>query len=67
VYGFKSFFISQIPDGSGFDKSDLPGDKKRVKVTAALKECDLVLLVIDPSSQDFETKKIILEESLRKE
>ena len=34
--------------------------KKRAKGMADLKECDLVLLVIDPDTQDFATENEIL-------
>lgn len=54
----------KLMDTAGFDESDLLGEKKRKKVTAALKECDLVLLVIDPSSPGLPTVKLLLEESL---
>ena len=54
----------KLLDTAGFDESDLLGDKKRVKVTAALKECDLALLVIDPSTTAFDTEKAILAEAL---
>ena len=53
----------KIMDTAGFDELDELGDKKRKKVIAALKESDLVLLVIDPSTSDFETEKLIIEEA----
>ncbi|MFH1845933.1 MAG: GTPase [Candidatus Omnitrophota bacterium] len=40
-------------DTAGADEGNLLGDKKRKKTFEDLKECDLVLLVIDPSSKDF--------------
>jgi len=57
----------KMMDTAGFDESDLLGEKKRKKVTAALKECDLVLLVIDPASPGLPTVKLLLEESLAEE
>ncbi len=57
----------KIIDTAGFDEKDLLGDKKREKSLGALKECDLVLLVIDPSMLDFETERLILEEARRLE
>jgi [FeFe] hydrogenase H-cluster maturation GTPase HydF len=54
----------KLLDTAGFDESDQLGDKKRKKVTTALKECDLALLVIDPSTTYFETERIILAEAL---
>jgi [FeFe] hydrogenase H-cluster maturation GTPase HydF len=53
----------KLMDTAGFDESHQLGDKKRKKVIAALKECDLALLVIDPSTTEFETERIILEEA----
>ena len=43
------------------------GEKKRKKVLAALKECDLVLLVIDPASPGLPTGNLLLKESLDEE
>jgi len=53
----------KIMDTAGFDEQLLLGDKKRKKSIAALKECDLVLLVIDPSTSDFEPEQAILAEA----
>ena len=53
----------KLLDTAGFDEQELLGDKKRKKSLAALKECDLVLLVIDPSTTDFETEKLIISEA----
>jgi [FeFe] hydrogenase H-cluster maturation GTPase HydF len=50
-------------DTAGLDESSLLGQKKRAKVMADLKECDLVLLVIDPDTRDFATEKEVLEEA----
>jgi [FeFe] hydrogenase H-cluster maturation GTPase HydF len=48
-------------DTAGWDEGSGLGQKKRAKVLADLKECDLVLLVIDPDTQGFETESEILE------
>jgi len=48
-------------DTAGLDEGSGLGQKKRTKVLADLKECDLVLLVIDPDTQDLTTEKTILE------
>jgi len=53
----------KLMDTAGFDEIDKLGDKKRKKAIAALKECDLVLLVIDPATFDFETERLIIEEA----
>ena len=53
----------KIMDTAGFDEQLLLGDKKRKKGIAALKECDLVLLVIDPSTSDFEPEQSIVSEA----
>ena len=50
-------------DTAGFDEQELLGDKKREKTLAALKESDLVLLVIDPSGNDFEAERLIIFEA----
>jgi [FeFe] hydrogenase H-cluster maturation GTPase HydF len=48
-------------DTAGLDESSLLGQKKRAKVLVDLKECDLVLLVIDPETRDFATENEVLE------
>ena len=53
----------KIMDTAGFDEQFVLGDKKRKKSLAALKECDLVLLVIDPSTTDFEPERSIISEA----
>lgn len=53
----------KLLDTAGYDESDSLGEKKRKKVTSALKECDLVLLVIDPASPGLPTVELLLEES----
>jgi [FeFe] hydrogenase H-cluster maturation GTPase HydF len=47
-------------DTAGLDEAGGLGLKKRAKVLADLKECDLILLVIDPETQDFTTENEIL-------
>ena len=54
---------AKIMDTAGFDEQLQLGDKKRKKSIAALKECDLVLLVIDPSTSDFEPEQSIVSEA----
>lgn len=53
----------KLLDTAGFDESEILGEKKRKKVSAALNECDLVLLVIDPSAPDFQAAFRLLKES----
>lgn len=48
-------------DTAGLDEISLLGDKKKSKVMNALKECDLILLVINPSTSDFSTEEEIIE------
>ncbi len=50
-------------DTAGLDERAGLGQKKRAKVFADLKECDLVLLVIDPDTDDFATEKEVLEKA----
>jgi len=50
-------------DTAGADESSGLGEKKRAKVFTALKQCDLVLLVIDPATTDFTTESQVLEEA----
>jgi [FeFe] hydrogenase H-cluster maturation GTPase HydF len=47
-------------DTAGLDEAGELGSKKRAKGLADLKECDLVLLIIDPDTQDFATEREIL-------
>jgi [FeFe] hydrogenase H-cluster maturation GTPase HydF len=57
----------KLMDTAGFDESETLGDKKRKKVSAALKECDLALVVIDPASPGLPTVKLLLEEAMAEE
>ncbi len=50
-------------DTAGFNEAHDLGAKKREKSLAALKECDLILLVIDPSTSDYETERNIITEA----
>lgn len=50
-------------DTAGLDEVSGLGRKKRAKVFADLKECDLVLLVIDPETDDFATENEIVEKA----
>ncbi len=47
-------------DTAGLDEKGSLGEKKRKKAENDLKECDLVLLVINPSSEDFETENYVI-------
>ena len=47
-------------DTAGLDELDELGEKKRKKVYNNLKECDLILLVIDPSTSEFVTEEFVL-------
>ncbi len=50
-------------DTAGLDEVGDLGAKKRAKGLADLKECDLVLLVIDPDTPSFETESEILRQA----
>lgn len=50
-------------DTAGLDeKSDL-GEKKKGKVLNVLKECDLVIVVINPAISDFDTEAFLIEKA----
>jgi [FeFe] hydrogenase H-cluster maturation GTPase HydF len=53
----------KLYDTAGLDEGSALGQKKRDKVMADLKECDLVLLVIDPDTKEFTTESQVLEEA----
>jgi [FeFe] hydrogenase H-cluster maturation GTPase HydF len=57
----------KLMDTAGFDESLLLGEKKRKKVQAALKESDLVLLVVDPSAPGLESAGLLLKEARAEE
>ncbi|MCF7790503.1 MAG: [FeFe] hydrogenase H-cluster maturation GTPase HydF [Victivallales bacterium] len=48
-------------DTAGFDERNILGEKKKKKVQSVLKECDLVLLIIDINTNDFKTEQTIIE------
>ena len=50
-------------DTAGLDEAGELGDKKRHKTFNDLKECDLVLLVIDPATQDIRTEQDVIEKA----
>lgn len=47
-------------DTAGLDEKGELGNKKRKKAENDFKECDLILLVIDPSTNDYETENYII-------
>src|SRR3989338_2439994 len=53
----------KLYDTAGADESDELGEKKRKKIFADLKECDLILVVIDPSTNDFSSEREIIEKA----
>lgn len=50
-------------DTAGADELNELGEKKKKKVFNDLKECDLVIVVIDPSTKNFDTEKELIEKS----
>lgn len=50
-------------DTAGLDESSQLGEKKRQKVLNVLKECDLVLLVINPATKGFDVEQLVLEQT----
>ncbi|OPZ60743.1 MAG: tRNA modification GTPase MnmE [Deltaproteobacteria bacterium ADurb.Bin510] len=50
-------------DTAGADEASGLGAKKRAKVLNNLKECDLVILVLNPASRDFAPEAELLEEA----
>lgn len=50
-------------DTAGLDEGTLLGAKKKEKVMNVMKECDLILLVIDPSTNVFDSENIVIEEA----
>ncbi len=53
----------KIMDTAGADEMSELGEKKRKKILSDLKECDLILLIIDPSSEQFKTEQELLEQA----
>jgi [FeFe] hydrogenase H-cluster maturation GTPase HydF len=50
-------------DTAGLDETGKLGEKKRHKTLNDLKECDLVLLVIDPATRDIRTEQDVIEKA----
>ncbi len=50
-------------DTAGIDETGGLGEKKRGRVLADLKECDLALIVVDPSRDDFRHEGALLREA----
>ncbi len=50
-------------DTAGLDEQGNLGTKKQKKTYNDLKECDLILLVIDPASQNFATEKAVIDKA----
>ncbi len=53
----------RIFDTAGIDEHGVLGDKKRKKAMSDLKETDLLLLVIDPSSSDFTAERELIKDA----
>ena len=53
----------KLYDTAGLDEGTGLGEKKKQKVLSALKECDLVLLIINPATKQFETEQLVLDEA----
>ncbi|HQG13272.1 MAG TPA: 50S ribosome-binding GTPase, partial [bacterium] len=51
----------KLYDTAGIDERAALGEKKRAKVFSDLKECDLVVLVVNPATQDFSPENELLE------
>ncbi len=50
-------------DTAGIDEQGLLGDKKRKKAFNDLKESDLILLIIDPATNNLESERLIIEKT----
>src|SRR3989338_8236538 len=50
----------KLYDTAGADESSILGEKKRQKVFSDLKECDLILIIIDPSASNFGAENEII-------
>ena len=53
----------KIFDTAGADEGEILGEKKRKKIFSDLKECDLVLIVFDPSTDKFDIENEIIEKA----
>lgn len=51
----------KLYDTAGLNEMSGLGAKKKTKVLNALKECDLIMLVIDPSTSEYNTEDLILD------
>ncbi len=51
----------KIYDTAGLDECSELGEKKRKKVLSDLKECDLVLVIIDPSTDNFKFERELID------
>lgn len=54
---------TKLFDTAGIDEEKELGEKKRSRAYKDLKECDLLLLVIDPESDDFSNERTLLEKA----
>jgi [FeFe] hydrogenase H-cluster maturation GTPase HydF len=54
----------KLYDTAGIDEPGELGEKKRYKVFSSLKECDLILLVIDPSTVDLQAENALMQQTL---
>jgi len=50
-------------DTAGIDEDGVLGEKKRTKTFNCLRECDLALLAVNPSSEDFAWEEMIMSEA----
>lgn len=50
-------------DTAGLDEASNLGEKKRQKVLSVLKECDLVILVVDPSTNTFDVENLVMQQA----
>jgi small GTP-binding protein len=50
-------------DTAGIDESSVLGEKKKEKVLANLKECNLALIVIDPSRPDYSAEQTLISDA----
>lgn len=54
---------AKLFDTAGINETKILGEKKRKQAYKDLKECDLVLLVINPEAEDFSNEKKLLEKA----
>lgn len=53
----------RIFDTAGIDERSVLGEKKKQKVLANLKECNLALIIIDPSRTDFSDEQTLISDA----